>query len=91
MLFQYGPFDYSGPIKNDAKRTLRTTYDQLNPVELKRRIGACQDRLRLDQATTEGGAKTTRSPLQGDLLLETGFFEDISGEATGEGFEDILR
>jgi len=40
-------------------------------------------------ATSREDSPPSRSPFQGDLLLEAGL-EDIFDEATGELFEDIL-
>lgn len=81
----------SPDIADQAKEALRAVYLGLNPAQLKRDVIQCQDRL-IQIATTKaerGGGKPTGSPLQEDGLLEAGF-EDIFGEATGDGFEDIL-
>ena len=89
----------SPAITAEAKEALTRTFLELNPVELQRAIGRCQDRL-----LALGRAKPTRRkevkpapdhPFRRNYSFGRdrsyrGAFEDISDEATGGVFEDIL-
>src|SRR6266516_3466302 len=48
-------------IPEQTKDTLTKTYRSLNPVDLKRAIGACQDRL-IAMAKTKTGREVKRPP-----------------------------
>jgi hypothetical protein len=80
-------------IPEEAKNALRKTYRSLNPVQLKRAIGGCQDRLiAMAKAKNETPKEVSRPPdhpYRKKDVLQAGF-EDIFGDATDGWFEDIL-
>jgi hypothetical protein len=80
----------SQEVSEAAKAELTTTYLGLSPVALRREIGALQDRLlEINRTKTPKEVKRSPSPHQ-KFHLHRPRFEDISGEATGKPFEDIL-
>jgi hypothetical protein len=86
----------SPQISDVAKRELEATYIGLNPAELRRQIGRCQDRLMELVKTKEQRRKEVwhppsiprPAPWQDGLVKER--YADIFREATKERFEDIL-
>jgi hypothetical protein len=79
-------------VSQESKEALRHIYLGLNPAQLKRDIGRCQDRLialsKLREATTR---KEVRLPHHTPWRhISTLRLEDISREATETPYEDIL-
>jgi hypothetical protein len=85
----------SSYVSEDAKRALEETYLALNPAQLKRDLGACQDQLLMIAAKkppkTGREVKGSRGPRVKGALSDKGrAFEDIFRDATGQRLEDIL-
>lgn len=86
----------SAEVSKASKRELEATYLTLNPAELRRRIGRCQDRLIELVKTKRERRKEVRrppstprpAPWQDRRARER--YEDIFHEATEGRFEDIL-
>jgi hypothetical protein len=79
-------------IPGPVREALTQSYRSLNPAELKRAIGRCQERLiAMARSNTKSRKEVSRPPVHpiaGPCLR--GRLEDIFGDATDGCFEDIL-
>ena len=85
----------SPDVSAEAKRVLEETYAGLNPAELRRQIGRCQDRL-VELAKTKGGRKEVKKPplraypAPCESWVTKQLYADIFREATEGRYEDIF-